>query len=164
MANIITCIRIFLSIFILKFPGFSLEFYTLYLICGFTDMLDGAIARKTNSTSDFGAKLDTFADFVFLIVCFVKMLPKLNLSARMWIFILLIGIFKIINTVWGMCRYKKIIVEHIFLNKITGVILFFVPILIRYIKISYIADAVCFIAAAAAVQEAYLIKKGYEVL
>lgn len=44
-------------------------FYVVYLTAGLTDMADGAIARRTNSVSEFGTKLDTFADFVFVVVC-----------------------------------------------------------------------------------------------
>ena len=69
IANIITSSRILCSIFMLFFPAFSVAFYILYLFCGITDMIDGTIARKTYSTSAFGAKLDTVADFVFVAAC-----------------------------------------------------------------------------------------------
>lgn len=44
MANIITGCRILGSIILLFFPAFSSWFYILYLLCGFTDMIDGSIA------------------------------------------------------------------------------------------------------------------------
>ena len=56
--NILTGFRIFGSILLLFFPAFSVEFYITYIICGFTDMIDGTIARKTGAVSEFGAKLD----------------------------------------------------------------------------------------------------------
>ena len=37
----------------------------MYLFCGITDMVDGTIARKTKSVSEWGARLDTLADNVF---------------------------------------------------------------------------------------------------
>ena len=55
IANVLTGCRIFGSILLLFFPAFSLDFYILYLLCGFSDMVDGTIARKTNSTSKFGS-------------------------------------------------------------------------------------------------------------
>ena len=58
MANIVTSCRILCSILMLFSPAFSVQFYILYLICGLTDMVDGTIARKTNTDSEFGAKLD----------------------------------------------------------------------------------------------------------
>ena len=55
IANILTGCRMIGSILLLFFPAFSLDFYITYLLCGFSDMIDGAIARKTNSTSKFGS-------------------------------------------------------------------------------------------------------------
>ena len=54
-------------------------FYALYCIAGVTDMMDGAVARKTGSVSKFGSKLDSVADFVFIAVCLIKMLPTLTI-------------------------------------------------------------------------------------
>ena len=59
MANIVTSCRILGSVLLLFFPTFSLEFYSIYITCGFSDMIDGVIARKTNNTSEIGAKIDT---------------------------------------------------------------------------------------------------------
>ena len=46
IANILTGCRIFGSILLLFFPAFSLDFYVTYLLCGFSDMVDGTIAEK----------------------------------------------------------------------------------------------------------------------
>ena len=65
LANIITYLRIIGSLALLLFDATSFPFYITYSLCGSTDMIDGAIARKTNSVSSFGSKLDTAADIVF---------------------------------------------------------------------------------------------------
>ena len=65
IANIITGFRILCSILLMFFPVFSAQFYITYLLCGVSDMVDGTVARKTNSISEFGARFDTVADFVF---------------------------------------------------------------------------------------------------
>ena len=44
MANIITGCRILCSIFLLFVPVLYPIFYFLYLVAGFTDMIDGTIA------------------------------------------------------------------------------------------------------------------------
>ena len=74
VANILTGFRILGSILLFFFPVFSEAFYGIYLLCGFSDMIDGTIARKTNSTSEFGSKLDTVADLVFVAVSLIKLL------------------------------------------------------------------------------------------
>ena len=75
IANIITGSRIVFSVPLMFLPLSSTWFYVLYLFCGFTDMIDGTIARKTGTVSEFGARLDTVADFVFLSASLAKFLP-----------------------------------------------------------------------------------------
>lgn len=101
IANIITSFRIFCSVLLLFFSVFSMEFYIAYLLCGFSDMIDETIARKTNSNSEFGAKFDTVADLVFVAVAFIKLFPILHIPKWLWIWIVAIGIMKISNIVLG---------------------------------------------------------------
>ena len=61
IANIITGSRVAFSLPLLLIPLSSAWFYLLYLFCGITDMIDGTIARKTGTVSQFGARLDTGA-------------------------------------------------------------------------------------------------------
>ena len=72
MANIITGIRILLSVALLFCPAFSPTFYVMYIAAGFSDMIDGAVARRTGTVSEFGSRLDTIADIVFVAVCLIK--------------------------------------------------------------------------------------------
>ena len=72
IANIITGSRIIFSLPLLFIPLSSACFYVFYLFCGFTDMIDGTIARKTGAVSKLGAKLDTIADFVFFTARHMK--------------------------------------------------------------------------------------------
>ena len=58
MANSITAIRIACSIALLFCPAFSPAFYTLYIIAGVSDMIDGTVARKTGTVSEFGSGRD----------------------------------------------------------------------------------------------------------
>ena len=53
MANIITCVRILCSIMLVFFPISSVHFFIIYMFCGLTDVMDGIVARKTNTVSDF---------------------------------------------------------------------------------------------------------------
>ena len=79
MANAITGLRILMSVVLLLSPVFSLFFYALYLIAGLSDMADGIIARKTNTVSEFGSRFDSIADFVFVAVCLIKILPVMDI-------------------------------------------------------------------------------------
>ena len=63
--NICTMLRIVGTVGLLLIRPLTLPFYLLYTFCGITDVLDGTIARATNSTSEFGARLDSISDLIF---------------------------------------------------------------------------------------------------
>lgn len=157
IANIITGSRIAFSLPILLIPLSSVWFYVLYLFCGLTDMIDGMIARKTGTVSSFGSTLDTASDIVFMSVCMVKLLPKINISIGLWIWITVIAIVKITNIVMGFIRRNKLVALHTFLNKTTGLLLFFLPLTLQFIAPAYSLAVVCTISTIAAIKESYLL-------
>ena len=155
LANIITGLRIIGSVALFFLDAPSFPFYITYLLCGFSDMIDGAIARKTNAVSSFGSKLDTVADAVFMAVCAVKLLPMINLPVWLWIWIAVIAIIKFANIVMGFFRRKKLVAYHTVLNKITGLLLFLLPFTLQRVEPKYSFAVVCIIATIAAFQEGY---------
>ncbi len=155
MANIITGIRILLSALLLFCPALSPAFYALYLAAGFSDMIDGLVARKTNTVSEFGSKLDTLADIVFVAVCLIKLLPVLNLPIWLYLWIAGIAIIKIISIALGWFKQRKFTAVHSVMNKMTGGVLFLFPLTLTIIDLKYSAAVVCVIATAAALQECY---------
>lgn len=162
MANIITACRIVCSAVLLFLPALSPAFYTVYLIGGFTDMIDGTIARKMGTESAFGAKLDSVADFSFIIVCLLKILPVVELPRWLWIWILLIALIKISSVVSGFVRWGKLIGEHTILNKAMGFLLFVLPFTLKGIPLQYSGGFLCIMATVAALQEGYYIRTGQE--
>ena len=160
MANIITLFRIMLSIAMLFFPTLSTTFYALYIAAGFSDMIDGTVARKTDTVSKFGSQLDTFADILFMIVCLIKLLPVLDIPVWLYIWILVIAFIKVANIAVGYIRQKAFVAVHSMINKVTGCLLFLFPLTLTFIDLRYSAVFVCFIATAAAIYEGYLIQAG----
>ena len=160
MANIITGIRILCSIALLFFPAFSPAFYILYIAAGVSDMIDGTVARKTGTASEFGSKLDTIADFILAVVCLIKLIPVLNFERWMFISCGIILIIKVINIISGFVARKKLVTVHSVMNKITGALLFLLPLTVRFIDFRYGAAIVCVVAAVAAVQEGHYIRTG----
>ena len=157
IANILTGCRIFGSILLLFFPAFSSGFYITYLLCGFSDMTDGTIARKTNSASRFGSRLDTIADLIFVVVSLFKLLPAIYIPQWLWIWGGLIAVIKISNIIWGYVSKKQFISLHTIMNKVTGLLLFLLPLTIPFLEWSCIAIVVCSIATLAAIQEGFYI-------
>ena len=163
MADMITGIRMVLSILMVFFPPFSARFYTLYLLCGLSDMLDGWVARKTHTAGKFGAQLDTLADFVFFTAALIKLLPVLEIPKWLWIWVIVIAIIKLCNGISGFLFRKRWIVEHTIMNKLTGLLLFFLPLTLDYIDFRYSTGILCAIATFSAIQEGHYIRTGREV-
>ena len=67
IADWITGSRIVFSLFMLSTPVHSLWFFIFYLLSGVTDIIDGPVARKMGTCSEFGARLDTVADILFAL-------------------------------------------------------------------------------------------------
>jgi len=153
IANILTGCRIFGSILLLFFPAFSMVFYIIYVFCGFRDMVDGTIARKTKSISKFGSQLDTIADLIFVVVSLFKLLPAIYIPQWLWIWSCMIAVIKVSNIIWGYVSKKQFISLHTIMNKVTGLLLFIWPLTISFAELKCIAIAVCAMATLSAVQE-----------
>ncbi len=157
IANTLTGCRILGSILLLFFPAFSLYFYITYLLCGFSDMMDGTIARKTNSISKFGSQLDTTADLIFAVVSLFKLLPAIHIPQWLWIWGGMIAVIKINNIIWGYVFQKKFISIHTIMNKVTGLLLFLLPLTISFVELTYTAIVVCSIATFSAIHESFCV-------
>ncbi len=148
MANAITIFRMAASIVLLFCPAFSPAFYVFYMMAGVSDMLDGFVARKTNTVSRSGARLDTLADYVFVIVCLI----------RLYVWIGIIALIKVVNIISGFALQKMFMAVHSAMNKATGVLLFLLPLTIPILLLKYFAIVVCTAATFAAIQEVHLIR------
>ena len=155
IANIITGSRIVLSLPLLFIPLTSAWFYALYLLCGLSDMIDGTVARRTSSASEFGARLDTVSDFVFMTVALIKFVPHLHIPVWLLIWIGIVAMIKLGNAAWGFVRTKKLISSHTVMNKIAGLLLFFLPVTISFVDLTYALPIVCTVATVAAIHEVY---------
>ena len=160
IANMITGFRILGSILLLFFPAFSSAFYILYLFCGFSDMIDGTVARKTNSTGKFGSQLDTAADLVFVAVSLFKLLPAIRIPRCLWVWGGAIAILKVSNIVLGYVSKQQFISLHTIMNKATGLLLFLLPLTIAFVELKYTAPVVCAVATVSAIQEGVYVIAG----
>ena len=161
-ANLITGTRILCSIALLFCQPLSPSFVVLYLVSGLTDMVDGAVARKTGTVSAFGAKLDTAVDFVFVAVCLWKLLPMLSVPLWLWLWIGGIALTKAVNLLSGYILQKRFVSMHTVMNKVTGILLFILPLTLPIMDLTYSAPIVCAVATFAAVQEGHFIRTGKE--
>ena len=62
MANTITFFRMAASIVLLFFTAFVSAFYVFNIAAGLSEMLDRFVARKIDTVSKLGARMDTIAE------------------------------------------------------------------------------------------------------
>lgn len=151
--NIITVTRILLSIIILFISPNSIVFLVLYIACGLSDIVDGYIARKFSLQSDFGAKLDSLADMVFVLIVFIKLLPIVKVPEYILYWIIIIAIIRMISLLWVRLKYHSFAVLHTYLNKLTGITLLLFPLAYQVVDVGILASLICTIASFAAFEE-----------
>ncbi len=62
LPNFITGTRILGAIILFFFQEVNIPFLCVYSLCGFTDLIDGPVARRLKAESSMGALLDTVGD------------------------------------------------------------------------------------------------------
>ena len=162
MANTISLFRIAAGIVLLLCPVFSPALFVLYIAAGLSDMLDGFVARKTDTVSELGARLDTMADFVLVVVCLIKLLTILRIPAWLYGWNGIIAFIKVANIISGFTAQKKLVTVHSVMNKATGALLFLMPLTIPAVPLKYSAIVVCAVATFAAIQEGQFTRTGRE--
>ncbi len=149
--NIITIIRIILSINLLFMTPLSSSFFIVYIICGLSDVMDGYIARKTNKCTVSGAVLDSVADIVFFTIVLIIFIPLLSWTKSILIFIGVIVWIRITAVIIGFLKHHTLVFLHTYLNKLSGFLLFLFPMINEYIGTDKAAFIICIVAGAASV-------------
>ena len=151
--NCISFSRIIFSLILLFIKPLSLAFYAIYIICGFSDIMDGFIARKTESTSILGVKLDSLADMIMIGVLLFIFYPIVNPSRVVLTWVVLIAIIRFTAMFVAMKKYKTFAMLHTYGNKITGLVLFIFPILLHYVNATVLLYIICAVASISAIEE-----------
>ncbi len=157
-ANCITTVRIIGTVFMIFTAPLSLAFFIVYTICGISDLLDGWVARKTNSITEFGSRLDSIADLFFYIVMIIKILHILWKIVPVWFWYVLGGIvlLRIASYTTAAIKFRRFASLHTKMNKISGLLVFATP---YFLALPFATGYCCFVVlfgAASSVEEFYL--------
>lgn len=158
--NIITIIRIILSISLLFIEPVTCLFYIIYLTSGFTDILDGFLARKYDITTEFGARLDSIADLIFYAILVWIFLPLIDITTLDIIWVVVIALIRFGTLGLTYVKYKTFAFLHTYLNKITSFLVFFYPLVLNYVDIKVILV----FATLSAVEELYIDMKANKLM
>lgn len=151
--NCISFSRIIFSLILIFVKPLSVAFYATYIICGFSDILDGFIARKTGTTSILGAKLDSIADMIMSGALLLVLYPIVNPTTKITIWIISIATIRLASMVVALKKYKTFASIHTYGNKITGIVLFIFPIFLPYIYTTVLVYIICVVASISAIEE-----------
>ena len=151
--NFISFSRIIFSLILIFIKPLSIVFYVIYILCGFSDIADGFIARKAGATSRFGEKLDSMADMIMAGVLLFVFYPIVNPTIEIIIWVILIGIVRLSSMGVAMKKYKTFAMIHTCGNKITGMILYIFPLLLPYIHTTVLIYVCCVVASISAIEE-----------
>lgn len=151
--NFITLLRVFGAVGLLFAEPFSFLFYTLYIVCGLSDMLDGYLARRLGAVSKFGQALDSVSDFLFIgIVLFIY----ITYTALPWwsiLWMISIAAVRFLSILVGFGKYGKLAFLHTYSNKATGFALFLFPLLYSMLPLSLLILLLCSVASISALEE-----------
>ena len=135
IASYITLLRILLVIPIIILSSYDNSLFkylslALFLFAGFTDYLDGYIARKTNTVTELGALLDLLADKLLVSILLIWLLFLENTIILMIPILIIVSRELIISTLrqFFFERNKKIEVSLLGKSKTT----------VHFISISFI--------------------------
>ena len=156
LPNVISALRIAGSIGLLFCDVRGWTFWTLYVLSGLSDIIDGWLARKLHAESKTGAVLDSVADIIFVVCCAARLLQVVEIPVWLWTWAVVIVFIKIMNQVSALVVCKRLCFPHTLANKLTGILLFLAAPAVFWsvIPIAIVAA----IATFAAVQEGHFIR------
>lgn len=154
-SDTITSLRIALSLYLLFLPLGSTGFLAVYTFAGLTDALDGWLARKTGTASEFGARLDSIADLLFYGILLLRLFPVFwqTLPTTIWFFVAAIVLIRLAAYAAAAVRYHQFASLHTWLNKLTGACVFLLPYVFAVSTGIAYCWIVCILALAAALEE-----------
>ncbi|MCL2764666.1 MAG: CDP-alcohol phosphatidyltransferase family protein [Treponema sp.] len=123
--NLLSLLRFILSFSLLFIWDIKYLLFSIILLCGLTDIIDGFIAKKLNQKTVIGAWLDSIADFTFyIILTLCALFYESDILMELKYYVIIITSIKIISIIICLIKYRKFGFLHTLGNKITGIILF----------------------------------------
>lgn len=154
-ADTMTSIRIISSLFLVFLTPKFFGFFVVYTFIGLTDALDGWIARKTGTASDFGARLDSIADLLFYGAVLIRLFPVLlqALPGEIWYAVTCIVLVRLTAYGTAAIKYHRFASLHTWLNKLTGAAVFLLPYVLAVSTGIVYSWVVCALAFTASLEE-----------
>ena len=157
LPNILSSLRIVGAVALLLCDVVGTTFWSLYALCGISDIADGWLARKLKCVTKKGALLDSVADICFVACCAWKLLPILELPQWLWLLAGVIVAIKVVNQLSALVMYGCCCFPHTLANKWAGFLLFIAVPMTFYTVIPI--TTVAAVATFAAIHEGHVIRR-----
>lgn len=163
--NAITAFRIIGTAVLFFIKPLTTEFLVLYALCGFSDLLDGFIARSTGKTTELGARLDSIADLLYYAVMVFKIMPVLLDILPLWLWCAtgVVVALRLGSYITAAVKYGKFASMHTYMNKVTGLAMFTMPYVLRLPCAVTLCAVICVIAGLSSLEELiiHLVRREY---
>ncbi|MGE4588026.1 MAG: CDP-alcohol phosphatidyltransferase family protein [Acidaminococcaceae bacterium] len=155
LANYISFTRILLSLALLLVLPLSTAYIFIYRACGVSDILDGYLARRSNTVSELGSRLDSLADLIMFFTVIISLYPfiKVMLNTEIIISIVIIAVIRLLSLLVVLIKYKTFAILHTYGNKITGFLLLLFPLLMPVVHLGFFPYILCSVALLSAFEE-----------
>ena len=154
--NVLSILRLIALVPLIILTPFELPFMIIYVVAGLTDMIDGPIARRFNVTSPVGAKLDSIADLLLVLVVVFRVLPLLEISTWLIVWIFIAIAIKAVAAVVGFVRHKQLVFLHTYANKLFIFGAFLFPVFYSFMEADGIVIVLLTLAMFAFLEETYI--------
>ena len=133
LPNLVSLIRILIApmLFYLALHNMQFWFMALLLLSGFTDILDGFLARTLNQVTKLGSLLDSWGDFTIystMAICAWILWPDIVLQEMVY-FLLIVSSF-CVPVLAGLLKFKTLTSYHTWSVKFAVVCMFLAYILL----------------------------------
>lgn len=156
-ASFVTAGRMAGALLLLLTTPLSAAFYVIYSLCCVSDILDGFIARKTNTASRAGEILDSAADFLLTAVLLYLFIPLMPWEPWMLFWIGAVALIRFASLGAGLVKYRAFAMLHTYLNKATGLFCVCFPLLYQTLGLNATVIILCSAATLSALEELVII-------
>ena len=121
LANSVSALRLLLMpVFCVLLVGYQMNgwAFLVLMVAALTDLIDGQLARFTNTVSKLGIQLDPFVDRIFIAVAVVAIFSVGRLPLWLLASFILRDAFMLVLTIYQKKRYNRDF-QVIFLGKLT---------------------------------------------
>lgn len=134
--NIISLSRAIAAVGLLFTEVFSAPFWALYLWCGISDMIDGPLSRRLGAESRTGARIDSIADLIFMVIACIRIIPALTIPLWFWPVVGIIAVLQLARMCFLYFRKGGWDGLHDKANRIIGLVLYLAPLVVFFADIN----------------------------